>query len=229
MRGPALLIAISALRCTVTDSSPPLVISGVTTPFLQAADPASVRPSVPVCADTSQFGDPAPRFIVVGSGFQPRVVHSDGTWSVLGTKVVVTGPQTVELASAGYGTGVVAFLRPSNGSGALLPLGLYSVRVEGDDGQTAELKDAVKLLVPPQLTASPNGHCGGSDTVVTLTSDGFDAAAPPVVKLNNVVIAARVISTQQIEIRVPASGSDAGVQVDNIGCVRFIALRTLPC
>jgi len=201
----------------------------VTTPYLHAADPAIARPSVSVCAEPAFLGLLTPEFTIVGSGFQPRVVHSDATWSALGAKVIATGPATVELASSGYGTTVKAVLRPSDGSATLVPLGLYSVRVEGDDGQTAELKDAVRLFVPPQLTASPDGHCGSSETVVTLTGDGFDGAAPPAVTLNGAAVPARVLSSQQIEIRVPAGAIDVGVRVDNIGCVRGISLRTLPC
>jgi len=229
MRVPALLIAISALRCTLGDSSSPLEISGVTTPFLQAADPTIARPSVSVCVEPAFLGQPAPKFTIVGSGFPPRVVHSDATWSALGAKVVATGPVTVELPSDGYGTSVTASLRPSDGSAPLVPLGVYSVRVEGDDGQTAELKDAVRLFVTPQLTSSPDGHCTSSETVVTLTGDGFDPATPPVVKLNAVAVPARVLSGQQIEIRVPAGTVGVNVEVDNIGCFRQVFLRALPC
>jgi len=232
MRVLAPFIAMSALRCTLGDPSPPLVVSGVTTPFLQAADPASVRPSVALCGDPVFFPVEPPVFIVVGSGFQPRVVHSEAGWAVVGARVVLTGPQTVELPSGGSGTGVTAFLPQSSGNAPPLPLGVYSVSVENDDGQTSELKDAVRIFVPPQLTASPTGHCEFTETVVTLASDGFDPASPPVVTLDGDAsrpLPVRVISAQQIEVHVPPSLGVDIVQVDNMGCVRQITLPFLGC
>jgi len=231
MRALSSILAVAVAGCTFGEPETTLVVKGVSTPALLALNPASVLPRVSLCGDPVVPPAVAPEFSILGDGFEFMVVRPEGSVSVAIPTVTIIGPATVVLdAALGGRTLMGAALGGSPFNFTLPPAGTYAVRVARGDGQVAELADALTIFVSPQLTASPNGHCVSSETVLDISGSGFDPASPPVVTSAGQPLSVRVLSAFDIVVRLPAplSAADVVLKID-MGCLREVRLPAIAC